>query len=141
MAANLSAIATRLAPPANATPAASSAAAPAGDSSDAVQLKPYVVQEDRLPEFKERDMLTLKGKLELARRRYPGLGPLNNALALQMLEEDFAKERREELADLRRTLDIGGVKLSPDVKSKVEDAALRPSNLSIPFGEPFRPPK
>jgi len=143
LAAKLSDLATRAAPPAGATPSVGVAAtAPPGDSADAVQLKPYVVQEDRLPEFKERDMLTPKGKLALARRRYPGLvGPLSDAAALQMLEDDFAKERRQELADLQGLLGIGGAKPSPEVKRKVDEAAMRPSGFSPQFGEPFRPPK
>lgn len=143
MTANLSAIATRAAPPANATPSAGAAAtASPGDSSDAVQLKPYVVQEDRLPEFKERDILTPKGKLELARRRYPGLvGPLSDATALRMLEEDFAKERRQEAADLKGLLEIGGTKPSRDVQRKINEAGMRPSGFSPEFGTPFRPPK
>lgn len=143
MAAKISAIATQAAPPANATPSAGVVAAgPPGEPSDAVQLKPYVVQEDRLPEFKERDMLTPKGKLELARRRYPGLvGPLSDATALRLLEEDFAKERRQEMADLKGLLEIGGAQPSGDLKRKFDEATMRPSGFSPEIGAPFRPPK
>jgi hypothetical protein len=139
MAAKLSAIAMRVAPPTNATLTAGVAATVApGDSSDTVQLKPYIVREDRAPEFKERDILTPKGKLELARRRYPGLvGPLSDAAALRMLEEDFARERRQEMADLLGLVEIGGAQ---DAKRKFE-ASMRPSGFSPEFGSPFRPPK
>ena len=142
MAAKLSAIAMRSAPPARATPSATVAATAApGESSDPVQLKPYIVREDRAPEFKERDILTPKGKLELARRRYPGLvGSLSDATALRMLEEDFARERRQEMADLLGLIEIGGAKSAEDVKRKFE-ASMRPSGFSPEFGAPFRPPK
>ena len=93
-----------------------------------------------MPEFKERDMLTPKGKLALARRRYPGLGPLTDAAALRRLEEDFARERRQEMADLLSLQTIGGAKPPPDVKRMFE-AAMRPSGFSPEFGAPFRPPK
>jgi hypothetical protein len=143
MSAKLSAIATRAAPPASATPSTSVAAsAPVLDSSDVVQLKPYVVHEDRLPEFKERNILTPKGKLALARRRYPGLfGPLSDASALRMLEEDFTRERLQELTDLKGLLEIGGAKLSPELKRNIGEAAMRPSGFSPQIGEPFRQPK
>ena len=143
LAAKLSALATLAAQTASPTTSARVAApAPQRDSSDAVQLKPYVVQEDRLPEFKERDMLTPKGKLELARRRYPGLvGPLSDAAALRMLEEDFALERRREMADLQGLLEIGGDKPSRDLKRKIDEATMRPSGFSPEVGAPFRPPK
>lgn len=143
MAANISAVALRAAPPANATPPAGVAAsAPTGESSDAVQLRPYIVKEDRLPEFKEREMLTPKGKLELARRRYPGVvGLFSDAVLLQLLEEDFARERRQEAADLRGLLDIGGTKLPPEVKRQIGDGALRPSGFSPEIGAPFRTPR
>ena len=142
MAAKLSAIVMRAAPPANAKQSASGAAtAVSADSSDPVQLKPYIVQEDRAPEFKERDILTPKGKLELARRRYPGLvGPLSDATALRMLEEDFARERRQEMADLLGLVEIDGAKSAENAKRKFE-ASMRPSGFSPEFGAPFRPPK
>ena len=71
-----------------------------------IRLSPYVVRERRPPELKERDLLTAKGKLDLALRRHPGLrlgafGPLNNhAWAGAMIEEELALERRQEMLDL-----------------------------------------
>ena len=143
MAAKLSAVATNAAAASSALPPPTAAsAAPASDSSDAIKLTPYVVQEDRLPEFKEREILTPKGKLELARRRYPGLiGPFSDKAALAMLEEDFALERRKELGELQGLAELSGVKPSGQLKRQIDESAMRPSGLSIPFGEPFRPPK
>ena len=107
-----------------------------------MQLDPFFVQEERFPEFKDRDILTPKGKLELARRRYPGLvGPLSDATALRLLEEDFAKERRQEMTDLKGLLEIGGAKPSGDLKRKIDEATTRPSGFSPEIGAPFRPPK
>jgi hypothetical protein len=143
MAAKLSSVATRAAPPAGPAPTTSDNRPPTSEGgSEAVQLKPYVVQEDRLPEFKERELLTPKGKLELARRRYPGVvGPLSDATAIQLLEDDFARERRQEAADLKGLLEIGGTKLPPELKRNIDAGALRPSGFSPEFDAPFRPPK
>jgi hypothetical protein len=67
-----------------------------------LRLPNYEVRERRIPEFKERDMLTPKGKVELALKRHPGLrfGPfafLNIAWGLAMLEEEHKLERRLEM--------------------------------------------
>jgi hypothetical protein len=139
-AAKLSAVATQAAPPAAAASPTTPATVPPADP-DTVQLNPFLVQEDRLPEFKEREMLTPKGKLALARRRYPGLvGPFSDATALRKLEDDFAKERRQELSDLRGLSEISGAKPSRELKRQIDDAAMR-SGFSVPMGEPFRPPR
>lgn len=71
-----------------------------------IRLPPYKVQEGRLPNFKERDLLTPSGRLDLAYQRHPGLnfgswGPFNNnAWARAMLGEEFALERMKEMYDL-----------------------------------------
>jgi hypothetical protein len=135
-AAKLSAVTSRVASPTSATMSAGAATArPPGDGSAAVELKPYVVREDRIPVFKERDMLTMKGKLDLARRRYAHYGPMPDAALLRKLEEDFAKERREEVVELQGLL---GDKLSPALKREIE-TSMRPSGFSPEFGAPFRP--
>jgi hypothetical protein len=140
MAAKLSAVAARVATPAGATRSADGAATtPPRDSSDAVQLKPYVVREDKLPTFKEREILTPKGMLALARQRYPTA--LTDAAAMRMLGEDFARERLQELRDYRGLLELGGAKLSPDVKRKIDEAANRPIDLPGDFSPPSRLPK
>jgi hypothetical protein len=141
MAAKLSAVAARAVATAP-SGAASATTPPPAEASDAVQLKPFIVREEReVPAFKERDMLTPKGKLALARRRYPGLGPLTDAAALRMLEEDFAKERRQEMAELSGLLEIGGARPSGELKRKIDEASMLPSSFSPQIGQPFRTPR
>lgn len=71
-----------------------------------VRLPSYLVQEDKPPVFKERELLTPRGRLALGLKRYPGLkfGNIwflrNDGWALAMLEEDFALERKAEMTSL-----------------------------------------
>ena len=64
------------------------------------------MQDEKPPVFKERHLLTPKGRLALGFKRYPGLrfGSLpffsNDGWALAMLEEDHRLERQAEMADL-----------------------------------------
>src|SRR5262249_1845283 len=68
-----------------------------------IGLPAYEVREKKMPEIKERDLLTRAGRLELAYKRHPGLrvgsfGPLsNNVWAKAMLDEEFAIERQKEM--------------------------------------------
>jgi hypothetical protein len=79
---------------------------PLEGSAEVLQMAAYIVREDKVPDFKERELLTPQGKLDLALKRRPGLRIgwlpfLSNAgVALAMLEEDFALERKKEMQDL-----------------------------------------
>lgn len=88
---------------------ASSAASPNfGDTTpdnDIVRLPRYEVRERPLPPFRERDLLTRAGRIDLAVKRHPALklGPLsrlNLRRGLDMLEEEQQIERNREMADL-----------------------------------------
>jgi hypothetical protein len=109
------------------------------DPSNAVQLTPYVVHEERMPKFKEREILTPKGKLALARQRYPNA--LTDEAAVRMLNEDFARERLQELRDLRGLLELGGAKLSRDLKRKIDEIENVPLDLPREFNPPSHLPK
>lgn len=70
------------------------------------RLPPYIVGEPKvhLPS-NELQVLTLKGRTEYAMARRPGLrfgslGGLNQAIALEMLEDDLQAERRAAMAEL-----------------------------------------
>ncbi len=71
-----------------------------------IRLPRYLVQESRIPVPTERDVLTEKGRLELALKRHPGLrlgafGPLNNNVwATALLEEEWGIERQQAMFDL-----------------------------------------
>jgi hypothetical protein len=75
-----------------------------------IRLPSYLVQEEKLPAFKERDLLTPQGRLKLAYQRHPGLhfGNIrifrNDGIALMMLEEEERLERRQEFYDLASLL-------------------------------------
>lgn len=96
-----------------------------------IRLPNYVVQEEKPPAFKERHILTPRGHLALAFKRYPGLrfGSLpffsNAGVALTMLEEDYRLERKAEMENL-----AGLVVVPTDrtrAKTEVQNAFLRAS--------------
>lgn len=80
--------------------------APLEGSAEVLQLPTYIVREDKVPNFKEREMLTPQGRLDLAYKRHPGLkiGSLpffsNDGWALVMLKEEQRLERKAEMEDL-----------------------------------------
>lgn len=72
-----------------------------------ILLPQYDVRDETLPKFSERELLTPEGRAELALRRHPGLkfGPfsfLNVRRGLEMLEEEDAVDRRQEMMELVR---------------------------------------
>jgi hypothetical protein len=93
-----------------------------------VRLPSYVVEEEKAPVFKERELLTPRGRLDLALKRHPGLrlGSFwifrNDGIALAMLEEEEQLERKKEMQDLLSLLSVAQTK---EVKPLVADAFLR----------------
>ncbi len=144
VAANLSEVARRAAA-ANA-PTAPPPVAP-GDASDALQLDPFIVNEEKDPAFKARDMLTPEGRLALAHLLSPGLklGRVrlgNDDVALGILEEELAAQRRHELVELKGVLSAGGVKPPPEVLRKIDEARMRNNEWAAQKpGTPFREPR
>jgi len=73
-----------------------------------ISLPQFFVEEQKLPGFKERDLLTSHGGLDLAIKRRPGLrigaiGPNKNDFwAKALLEEDTGVERAKEMFELTR---------------------------------------
>jgi hypothetical protein len=70
-----------------------------------IRLPRYHVREQKVPDFKNRELLTPEGKLDLALKRRPGLKVgnffgMNNGIAMRMLAEDDAYERRLEMQEL-----------------------------------------
>ncbi|MEO6001624.1 MAG: hypothetical protein ABIZ04_16850 [Opitutus sp.] len=70
-----------------------------------IRLPQYDVRDDKLPLFRERELLTDQGRIDLALKRHPGLkiGPLmvlNFRRGLDMLAEEQAIERGKELGAL-----------------------------------------
>jgi hypothetical protein len=73
-----------------------------------IRLPRYLVQETKPPTFKERELLTQRGALDLAYKRHPGLrlgsfGPFKNDVwAKALLDEEWGIERSKEMFELLR---------------------------------------
>lgn len=97
----------------DATKATTDQAGTAG-ASDATQLEPVIVKEDKLPKLKERDVL-------------------------KMSEAEKEQQRRHELAELSSVLHAAGAKAPPGVQRKIDEAMTRDNGwLNSPPGTPFR---
>jgi hypothetical protein len=107
-AARLNAAAPKFSPPVVTPPGTPATAVRLEDKpkNGIVRLPNYIINEPKAPAFKERELLTGYGQLQLAYKRHPGLhfGSLpflsNNGWALAMLEEDFTIERKKEMEEL-----------------------------------------
>jgi len=70
-----------------------------------IRLPRYHVRDRKLPEFKNRELLTPEGKIDLAFKRHPGLKVgnifgLNRGIAMAMYADEEAYERRLEMEEL-----------------------------------------
>jgi hypothetical protein len=109
-AAKLAAVAPKFIQPAPALPRAEAFASPVTrvpdrSRSQIVRLPEFIVGEPKLHVPRPLDVLTPKGRVELAFQRRPGLQyvPLawmNAGIALEMLEDDLQAARRREAAEL-----------------------------------------
>ena len=96
-----------------------------------IQLPRYEVRDRKLPVFRERELLTAKGRVALAYERHPGLrvGPLSSLNAkwgLAMLEEEQALERAAELTELtqfQRQIETTSATTNQESKSPSAHAA------------------
>ena len=78
---------------------------PDGPRNAIIRLPQYDVQEDKLPEFRQRELLTQKGRADLAFRRHPGLkirpfSFLNVRPGLAILAEEDSIDRGREMHEL-----------------------------------------
>jgi hypothetical protein len=96
-----------------------------------VRLPKYLVQEPKVPAFKDRELLTTQGKIDLAYKRHPGLrlGSLgflnNNGPALMMLEEERRLERKAEMEDLYGLYQYSDPKAGAAVKRETSTTFIR----------------
>lgn len=98
-----------------------------------IRLPKYIVQESKPPVFRERELLTPEGRIELALKRHPGLkfGPLaflNNAIGLEMLAEEEKLERKKELEELLSVQRIGNSDSAENARlqDELQKAFIRP---------------
>jgi hypothetical protein len=95
-----------------------------------IRLPEYVVRDPKVPQIKEREVLTPSGRLALARKRNPGirvgnLFGLNNGVALAMLAEEERLERKREFEDLASLTRLSDPANHPKIKRQVEQAFMR----------------
>lgn len=75
-------------------------------SSDALRMDPFIVEDERPPDLKERHVLTKKGTEALMKKQYPALkslGPIplfNGVMERAIREDDLRKERAKEMQEL-----------------------------------------
>jgi hypothetical protein len=109
--------------------------APAEDrdfaDSSVLQLPNYEIQERQAPDFRERELLTPKGRIDVAFRRHPGLrfGPfssLNAKVGLMMLQEEQQVERYSEIKELTDLEQFGRDEES-DRAEPVKSASAKPA--------------
>lgn len=128
MAAKISEVAKQAAPPPKSGETTRSVEAEG--ASDAVQLEAFVVEEEKYPDFKEREILTRKGKLEEALKRHPGLrlGPIplgNDQVARDMLEDEFRRQRIEEMKELSGLMSVGKDAVPRGVKKVMDETRMQ----------------
>jgi hypothetical protein len=141
MAARLTTIATAKAPPPKAVNESASTDAVADES--VVMLDPFFVDEEKLPEFPERRMLTPQGHLDRHYKREPGLklGKLslgNDIVARERNAIELAYERAAELKDLLGVSSAAQEAPSKEVRRKVDETRSRATEDPRSSGGPFR---
>lgn len=98
---------------------------------DGVLRLPTVTVEARTqPRIDGYEMLTPKGRMELALKKYPGiklgnLFGLNNGIALALLQEEIEAQKREEMRDLVERVSTGGGAEDKVLNDLLKDATTR----------------
>ena len=97
-----------------------------------LNLPAVSVQARRPPEMTAYEMLTPKGRLDLALRRRPGLKignifGLNNGIALALLQEDIEKEKRDALKEQVERLSLDEGAETRELKRLLKETIARPN--------------
>jgi hypothetical protein len=96
-----------------------------GAQTDSGLMSRYVVQADRVPEFRPRDLYTKPGLEDLGFRRHPGLRVAdfrhdNDASAYDLFLEDERLDNIREFVDTAIAMTVGGDKAEGDVILRAE---------------------
>lgn len=99
-----------------------------------IRLPDYVVRDAKVPAIKEREVLSPRGRLELARKLHPGirvgnLFGLNDGVALAMLAEQERLDRQREFTDLADLMRYSDPAAHAKVKREVEQAFMREADF------------
>ena len=96
------------------------------------RLPKYVVRESRPLVFRNRDLYTTEGLVNLSFKNHPGLGfgnilGLNSAAALQMYQDDQRLDAMSDLADEAHAMARGGDKAESDyILKESQETYMRP---------------
>jgi len=119
----------KYAPP---TVASSGTAGAATNSPDVLQLPKMTVRTRRVLRMEGYEFLSPKGRVEMARKMFPGLGfgplsSLNNGIAMAMLQEEIDLENREALSDLAKRTSLVNSPGTRATDREMEKAVVRPN--------------
>ncbi len=99
-----------------------------------IRLPNYVVEAPKIPELKERHILTPRTKIDLVFKRNPGLRignlfGLNGGVAAAMLADEERLERMREFNDLVSLLNFSEQPTSPELRQTLETTFMRPAKF------------
>jgi hypothetical protein len=100
-----------------------------------IRLPKYLVQEDRPPVFRERDILTAAAKINLMMKRNPGLRyvplwQLNRGIALFMYQEQQRLDDIAETTELARLISFSDPAAGQKAQSQVQEMFMRWADLT-----------
>jgi hypothetical protein len=111
----------------------STAAGDSTESSDGIlHLPKMTVRTQRIVPLTGYDCLTPKGRLELAKKTFPGLRVgsifgMNDGIALAMLQEEVEYQKRQALADLVKRTNMLDSATASDTNKELGKALARPN--------------
>jgi hypothetical protein len=106
------------------------------------RLPKYIVRESRPPIFREQDLNTPLGQIDLSFKSHPGLLfgnflGLNSGPAYEMYLDDLRQENIDELHDIAHAMSLGGDKAEGSyILEQSQDAYMRSDDNSWNLGGP-----
>lgn len=96
-----------------------------------LSLPDVLVLAKKLPRTRPEDWLTVKGRLEMAMKRHPGLNignvlGLNLGISMAMLQEELDLEKQNELKRLGKTTSLDDSPENRALQRLIKDATTRP---------------
>jgi hypothetical protein len=106
------------------------------------RLPSYIVRESRPPIFRERDLNTTAGQIDLSFKSHPGLlfgnlFGLNSGLAYDMYLDDQRQQNIDELTDIAHAVSRGDPKSGAYILEQTQGAYMRTDDAVNYFGGPI----
>lgn len=137
-AAKIAIVTAEVAPPTPATATDVTAPTPPLGSEDTIVLDPFFVDEEKYPGLDRLDVLTQKGKLDLLKKKHPGLSVAGALVQREMLADELQRMRNQEIKELMELQSVGN-KVPPRLKRAVQEPAVRNNGfVEQPPGTRFR---